>query len=939
MLLDSVRAWSDGIELDLGSPQQCATLALLLLNEGRPVSTDELIHALWGESAPKGARGTLRTYIYRLRRVLLGRDEDAIIESTTNGYVLRVDPKAVDLGLFRLLVAEARIARDRGDRAEAVDRFWDALALWQGTPLAGIHGSYVDEWRARLDQVRIAALEELLELQLDLGRHSDVIEEVLAALAVEPLRERLRELLMLALYRSGRQAEALVVYEQARKLARTELRGEPGRGLQELHQRILRSDPDLLAAVTPPPTPETGVLTPAQLPADLPAFVGRQDVLAEVLALLADKDEPSPDTVVGVVSGMAGVGKTAFAVRWAHRVAHHFPDGQLYVNMRGFDEDDATLESGDVILSFLDALGVPPHRIPTDLEAQAALYRSVLTQRRCLILLDNVRDTEHVRLLLPGVASCLTIVTSRRQLSGLVAFAGAHPVTLGLLSVKEGNEFLTQRLGADRVGAEPQAARKIADLCTRLPLALAIVSARAAFQPNFPLAVIAAELAATRGSLDGFAGTDSTVDVRAVFSWSYRALTPAAARMFRLLSMHNGGAVTVRAAASLAALPPRSAHAVLQELASMNLLTEQSPGRYAWHDLLRNYAREHLDADEHKGERRIESQRLLEYYVHSADAGFRHFSTYSDLRPLPPHLPDVCPERFTSYEQAMDWFVTEYSVLLSVISQAATNGFHALTTRLAWALNPFQNRKGHWHDLVTTQRVASEAARQLDDETEIAFVHDGIARGAALFGDYKEAHHNLDQSFALLDETGDDLTMAYHHSHRATVYEKQGDYARSLHHTQQALELCRSASHRMGEAAALNNAAWLNAHLGDHEQAISHCREALVIFESLDNPLRQADTLDSLGYAYHRLGQYEQAIESYQQALALLRALDGSSPDQVAILANLAETYLAVNRRADARSVLTEATAMIEELDLPRFGRVRIMLLGLGSAEAASYSA
>jgi DNA-binding SARP family transcriptional activator len=935
-VLDSIRAWRGGVELDLGSPQQRATLVFLLLHEGRSVSTDALADALWGEAAPRTARGTLRTYVHRLRRVLEADDENPVIVSVGSGYAIDVDPKMVDLGLFQHLVDTARTTREQGKPAEAAELLQEGLKLWGTTPLAGIQGEYIDDERARLHRLRIGALEELLDMQLSLGRPGDVANTVFATLPSEPLRERLHELLILALYRSGRQAEALVAYDDARKLFRRELGVDPGPGLQDLYERILRSDPTLLTEAGDPGVTTVSV-KPAQLPADLSVFVGRKAALAEALALLPSDGRPAPDTVVGVVSGTAGVGKTAFAIRWAHQVADRFPDGQLYVNLRGFDSGGAALDPGEAIRWFLEALGVPADRVPDDLHAQAALYRSVLSGKRCLILLDNARDADQVSLLVPGAPGCLAIVTSRHQLPGLVAATGAHPMSLDLLSEGEADEFLARRLGADKVGGEPRAAQDIATVCARLPLALAIVSARAASHANFPLSAIAAELFETRGSLDAFAGTDSTTDVRAVFSWSYQALSPAAARMFELLSLHPGTEISSASAANLGAVSNSQARIVLRELANTHLLTEQAPGRYTWHDLLRTYAREILDEHGDHDEHHAAVRRLLDYYAHTADAGLRLFTTYRDLMRLEPPAPGVRPEVFADYEHALAWLITEYPVLLGIIDYAVANGFDLQTGQLARALQHFQDRQGHWLDLAATQTAALAAARRLGDRSAIAFACGGIARADSLLLRHVEAHQHLDEAAQIYTRLGDPISLAYNQTQRASVYNRQGKYSEALHHCRRALALCREAGYEMGEAAALNNVGWYLTKVGEHEQAIDYCRRALIMYERLDNRVAQANALDSLAYVHYQLGNFEEAVELYRHGLPLLRAL-GDRSEEIDTLINLGDAYAALGRREDARAALLEALTVMEDLDFPDTDRIRVKLLRLDSSTPSRFA-
>ena len=510
-LLGPVRAWRGGIELPLGTPQQRATLALLLLQNGKPMTMDAIADALWGEVLPAQPSATIRTYFHRLRRLLAADARDRVIAVDGGGYRIEVDPLAVDVGRFCEEHARADTALEEGRREDAVEHLRTALSLHSGTPLAGIPGSFVEVERARLHRLRLAALETMCRLELERGGHARIVDELQTATVREPLREPLHELLILALYRCDRQAEAFIAYENARRVLRDELGTDPGPRLRELHQRMLRSDPELLAAdhvrhqVLAPPA------TPAQLPTDLPVFVGRAAALAAAGATLPAHGAAPDRTTVIVIGGMAGVGKTAFALHWAHEITDRFPDGQLYVNLRGFEGGGVQVGPHEAILGFLHALGVHPQRIPPTANAQSALYRSLLVDRRCLIVLDNARDSAQVMPLLPGKSRSLVLVTSRAALDGLVASTGARTISLDLLDDDAARELLARRLGAERVDAEPHATNALIDRCARLPLALSIVCARIAAQPSeFPLADVAAQLFGTHHTLDAFAGSDST---------------------------------------------------------------------------------------------------------------------------------------------------------------------------------------------------------------------------------------------------------------------------------------------------------------------------------------------------------------------------------------------------------------------------------------------
>ena len=622
-----------GVVVPVQKGKQRALLAALLLNAGRAVSLDELAEALWGPDPPPSARVTIQNYVMRLRKAL-GDTGTSRIGTLPSGYAIQADASELDVARFEDLLCAARAAARERRWRDAADQARSAVSLWRGDPLADVGSELLaDREVPRLAEMRLQALETRIDADLHLGCHADVITELRRLVARDPLRERLHAQLMLALYRDGRQAEALAAYQRARQVLVEELGAEPGTGLRDMHQQVLTGDP-ALAFVPPVPGPASASSAappaarpapaglPRELPAAVPHFTGRAGALA-VLTELLDRPEFSATVVISAINGTAGVGKTALAVHWAHQVSQRFPDGQLYVNLRGYDPSGAPLLSADAVRGFLDALGVPAAQIPAAPQAQAGLYRSLLSGRRMLILLDNARDVAQVRPLLPGSAGCLVLVTSRSQLTGLVAADGARVLTVDVLTDAEALALLGRRLGPERVAAEPAAAAELIMLCARLPLALNIAAARAAARPKHSLAAVAAALRGERGRLDAFDTGDHASSARTVFSWSYRSLSQPAARMFRLLGLHPGPDITEAAAASLAGVAAEAAHRSLAELTAAHLVTEQVPGRFSFHDLLRAYAAEQLGSSDSPPERHAALGRMLDYYLHTAQAAVR----------------------------------------------------------------------------------------------------------------------------------------------------------------------------------------------------------------------------------------------------------------------------------------------------------------------------
>jgi DNA-binding SARP family transcriptional activator/tetratricopeptide (TPR) repeat protein len=905
-LLGPVRAWRDGTELALGTPQQRALLALLLLYEGRAASVSEIADAVWGEKVPTTAVSTIRTYLHRLRRVLGPADDDPVIVLENAGYALKVDQSTVDVGQFRRTVALADSARLEHAREQEGNLLRTALALYQGVPLAGISGSFVGNQRTRLEQLRITTFERLFGLELERGRHAELIDQLQAVVAAEPLREPLRELLILSLYRSGRQAEALVAYEDVRRVLRDELGTEPGSQLRELHQRVLRSDPDLLPAHDDFSVQVSGPAKPAQLPADLPLFVGRAALLTSVVDSLSGDGTASNGKRVTLVRGMAGIGKTAFALHLAHRVAEHFPDGQLYVNLRGFDGANAAVGPQEAVRGFLHALGVPPAQIPAEADAQSALYRSVVAGRKLLILVDNASESAQVLPLLPGSSQALTVVTSRNQLDGLITATGARSLVLGLLSEEEAKELLIDRLGAARVEAEPEATAEIIDRCARLPLALAVVCARISAQPDeFPLAEIAAELFDTHATLDAFVGAD--VDIRAVLSSSYSALSPPAARLFRLLALHPGSEMTVNAAASLAAEPVRPARVLVREIVNAHLVVETSPGRFVWHDLLRAYATEHLTRSETAEQRNEAFHRLADHYLHTAERAASLVSAQGDgISPLEP-VDGVTTSEVRGKEDATRWFKAERLAALPVLNRMLENRLHEQAWRFAWSLRHFHDRQGWWHDLAAAQRIAVRAAAYLPDRTGLAFAYRGLARAETRLHRYEMAREHLDLALAIFTETRNTAAMGYTLRQYSYLSELCGDIDSAQLQSRRARDLFREIGLVVGEAAASNALGWYYLRLGEHDEAIAHCDEALRLYEKSDDEFGKADVFDSLGYIYYCLDRYEESAENYHRSLEIYRSFDAYE-EEAETLNLVSETYRALGKGFEADEAGRRAT-------------------------------
>jgi DNA-binding SARP family transcriptional activator len=599
----------DGAELHIPQPRQRGLLLVLLLHANQEMSVSRLIETLWGQDGSGAGAGALRTQVWALRRLLAPARR--LHTGEYSGYQMEVRPGELDVAEFRRLAGQGRDALGSGDLPGAAGYLNGALALWREPLLADVPATLaMGPVAQRLLDERLAVRELLGEVRLGLGQHASLIPELRESTAADPANERLWEQLMLALHGAGRTAEALAAYRQARTSMKAELGLEPGHGLQRLHRRILADDPGLIrssAAGPPagsPPEAEAGSALPRQpepaglrppprlLPPPTPIFVGRAAELQELTGLLEAWSAAPGATMTATISGAAGVGKTALAVHWANQVARAFPDGQLYLNLNGFGPSGSPVTREGAVSRVLEAMQVPSAAIPSSLEGRIGLYRTLLSERRMLIVLDNARDAGQVRPLLPGGAGSLVLVTSRSSLAGLVALDGARTITLRVLTEPEARQMIADRLGPGPAAADPAATGQLIEACGRLPLALAIATALIAIRPARSLTTVVTSLRRAASRLDILNAGDATADLRTAFGRSYQALSPDAARMFRLLAKHPGPDISAVSAAGLAGLPSARAGEALTELADLHLLDEHVPGRFAFHDLLRLYAAE-----------------------------------------------------------------------------------------------------------------------------------------------------------------------------------------------------------------------------------------------------------------------------------------------------------------------------------------------------------
>jgi DNA-binding SARP family transcriptional activator/tetratricopeptide (TPR) repeat protein/transcriptional regulator with XRE-family HTH domain len=931
--LGPLGAWRDGVPLPMGSVRHRAVLALLLLHPGG-VSRAALIDALWEHDPPPGAVAMLQGYVTRLRHLLGGSGNGSasaiangqVVSWDGSGYRLAREGVRSDVAEFGDLAGMARRSSAAGDAEAACGIYGQALALWRDDPVADIEVLRHHPAVIGLSRERVAVVIEYADAAAAAGSPGRALDHLRALAGRQPLDERVHARLMTALAATGQRAEALSVFEDMRLRLDRELGIRPDRELTEAHVRVLRQETRLEGADRAESVASRpAFVAPCQLPAVGAHFAGRAAELAQLDGLLDRADTLQP--LIISISGTAGVGKTALAVHWAHRVASHFADGQLYLNLHGYAPCGEPIPTASAIRSLLDALQVPPDRIPADPDAQVGLYRSLLAERRILIVLDNARDADHVRELLPGSGGCLVVVTSRGRLPGLVAAAGAHPIWLDVLTHADAASLLAHRLGADRLGSGA-VVNELIELCARLPLALSVTAARAAEHPGFPLNALVAQLRDERHRLDALETGGPCSGVRSVLSCSYAQLSDSAARMFRLLGVHPGADITVTAAASLAAVPDGLAQHAFGELTRAGLLAEHAPDRFASHDLLRNYATELTTAQDAEADRRAALRRVLGYYLQGSLAVSRTLDpSREQIRSLPP-ADQLATHSFTAPREALAWFEAEHDVLMAAVARAAQHGFDTHAWQLSWALEDVLSRSGQWQAIQTTCRTALQAATRLGDLTGQAQTLRGLGRACSMLGAPDEGIPCLTRALELFDQLNDNAAHARGHIHMATALSFTGRYADALRHAERALDLFRTADHKAGQAGALNNIGWYHTELGNHRQALACTQNALAAFRQLGDLHGQAIALDSVGVAHLQAGDHARALEHFHHSMSLVIQFR-DRPMQAEVLAHLGDAHQSLGDETAARESWTQALSVLEDQNPAQTEQLRAKLRNL----------
>lgn len=911
-LLGPVRAWHGHTDIDVGTPQQQAVLAILLSRARRPVDLDELVDGVWGGYPPRTAVGTVRTYASRLRANL----GEAVLRTVGRGYLLSVPDDALDVSVFERDVHDAHVSRDAGDLDHAALLLRAALSLCEGRPLFGVPGPHAEAVRERLVERRLQVLRDRVDVDLALGRHEQLVGELTELCAEHPLREEFRAQLMLVLYRSSRPAEALAVYADTARVLAAEFGVDPGPELAKLHERILHLDDSLNQAA------ESRPIRPAQLPSDTADFTGRGTVVSDLADVLSD-GTPGSSVVVSAVAGIGGIGKTTLAVHVAHQVLRRFPDGQLYVNLRGARSDPA--EPTTVLASFLRALGVADGAVPDGVEERAALYRSVLAERRVLVVLDDARDVTQVRPLLPGAPSCAVIVTSRSRLATLPA---SRRVDLDVLEPAEALALLARIVGEDRVAAEQGAALALVCACGLLPLAVRIVGARLAARPSWTVAAMNARLADQRDRLAELRADD--LDVASCFRLGYDQLDPAAARAFRLLAILDVPDVRLAVAAAVLEVPEDAAADALERLVDLAMLESVGSDRYRYHDLLRLFGRSQSERLDDVDERRNVLARFLDFQLATAR------NAYQVVRPghgIPARLADTRSAGLPtgSRDAALDWAASEYPAILAVIEQAMADHWTptlvSLSADLLLALDPLLEFGFLWNDLVEPARAVlarAEAAGDCRAEGRV-----GYMLGGALMqlGKLAEAEQIAVQAVTATERAQDTPVLAETWTVRGLVTGLREEFALSVRQFGEAATLAGTCGSRWGEANALLNKATSQLRGGWVADALASCTRSIGMVKLLGDPFGEGYGLLVQGRVMREMGDLDGAITAFQESVAKGRA-NRLPIFEVLSVVEIADCHLAAGRHSEALAWAEQGRAAAIRVSWERTEAEALAVLG-----------
>lgn len=915
-ILGPLRADVDGTgATPMLAPKQRVVLACLLLSANRIVPLATLIDALWGDDPPRTARITTQGYIKDLRRAF-GDIAKSRIVTAEPGYLIVIDDGELDLNTFSQLRNEARAAALAGDWERVAKQLRAALELWRGEPLLDVaSGSLQTDEVPALAETRLQALELRIDADLRLGRHAELAPELRRLVAAHPLREKFHAQLMLSLYRSGLQAEAMDSYHRVRTLLADELGVDPGPELRELRRGILAGDPALQQPGTAGggAPPYAAVVPPRQLPAALPDFTGRAMHVKHLLDLVGAADGDRRAVVISALTGVGGVGKTALALYVAHQLADAFPDGQLHASLQGVA---APVDSGIVLARFLRDLGLPDAAIPPDEAGRAARYRTLMTGRRMLVVLDDAHNAAQVRPLLPGSPACAVIVTSRRAMPDL---AGAASVSVDALSDDDARELFTVIVGPQRAMAEPDAVATVLGYCGGLPLAIRIAATRLVSRPGWSIASMARRLADERVRLNELAVGD--VAVRSSFAVSYRALPgDGAARIFMLLGLAGTATVSLGVVAALAGWGQADAERALETLIDSHLAESVGAGRYRVHDLLRIYAAELAERELSSEQRRAAVLRMLEWYCQRAVAANRF-----ETGPYDPPSGEP-PVMFGTRQEAADWCEAERANLVAATRLAASLGMPEIAARIPAALWFFFQRRPYQGDWLVSHEIGLECARRTGDKYTEGFLLQSLGKLHARSGRIDDALRHLNLALNIRRERGDRLGEMRTLATIGHAYLAISQPETALGKLKRVLDMSPSVATNADTAIVCNNIGEACRQLRQYTEALPYLDRAILLFRQAGDRYGEGIAETTAGEVHEEMGQPEVAIKHYLRALAAHRDGGVGDVDGAYVLSHLARVYQSLGKSAEAGYSLRAALPVLDRLGDPLTAQIRAQL-------------